>query len=98
MKQYRFDREAGTAIEQFGSTKAIISKIVHLEGEVAIHCAYIRPKGKIGFHQAVTQQLFLVVKGNRWVRSEADKKISIKEGQAVFWEKTNGTNRVPKPG
>jgi quercetin dioxygenase-like cupin family protein len=87
MKIYRFDPEVGKKIEQFGSVKAIISRIVHLEDDAVVNCVYIRPHGKIGGHQAVTQQMFLLVEGKGWVRSEFGGKLTIREGQAIFWEK-----------
>lgn len=86
MKIYRFDPEVGNEIEQFGSVKAIISKILHLEDEAVISSAYIKPQGKIGYHQAATPQLFLVVQGQGWARGESEDRIAVQEGQAIFWE------------
>jgi quercetin dioxygenase-like cupin family protein len=87
MKIYRFDAGVGREIDQFGSVKAIISKIVHLDDEAVINGVYIRPNGKIGYHQAVAPQLFLLVEGEGWVRAESDEKRAIKAGQAIFWER-----------
>jgi quercetin dioxygenase-like cupin family protein len=86
MKIFRFDPEVGQEVEQFGSVKAIISKILHLENEAAISSVYIRPNGKFGHHQAVTPQLFLFVQGEGWVRGETDEKLAVREGQAIFSE------------
>lgn len=86
MKKFCFDSDVGKEIEQFGSVKAIISEILHLEEEAEISSVYIRPNGKIGRHQAVTPQLFLLVQGEGWVRGAAGKKLSVREGQAIFWE------------
>jgi quercetin dioxygenase-like cupin family protein len=87
MKIFRFDPEVGSTIDKFGSEMAIISRVVHLEDEAVIQCVYLRPNGKIGYHQAATQQLFLLVDGKGWVRGESDQKFTIKAGQAAFWEK-----------
>jgi hypothetical protein len=87
MKIFRFDPEVGNEIEQFGSVKAVISKVVYLDDEAVINCVYIHPRGKIGNHQAVTQQLFLLVEGQGWVSSGSGEKLAIQEGHAVFWEK-----------
>jgi len=87
MKIFRFDPEVGREIEQFGSVKAIISKIVHLDDEAVINAVYIRPNGKIGYHRAAAPQLFLLVEGQGWVRGDSDEKHAIRGGQAVFWEK-----------
>lgn len=86
MKIFRFDSEVGSAIEQFGSVKAIISKILHLEDKALISSVHIQAGGKIGYHQAVTPQLLLVVKGEGWVRGESERKTAVQEGQAIFWE------------
>jgi quercetin dioxygenase-like cupin family protein len=86
MMIFRFDPEVGKEIEQFDSVKAIISKIVHIENEAMIQCVYIRPNGKLGYHQAVAPQLFLLVQGEGWIRGETDEKLAVREGQAVFWE------------
>lgn len=86
MKIYRFDAEVGKEIEQFGSVKAIVSKILHLESEAVISSIHIQAGGKLGYHQAVTPQLFLLVKGEGWVRGENDEQVPVREGQAVFWE------------
>jgi mannose-6-phosphate isomerase-like protein (cupin superfamily) len=91
MKIFRFDPEVGQEVEQFGSVKAIISKILHLENEAAISSVYIRPNGKFGHHQAVTPQLFLFVQGEGWVRGETDEKLAVREGQAIFSEQGTET-------
>ena len=39
MKIFRFDPGVGQEIEQFGSVKAIIAKILHLDDEAAISSA-----------------------------------------------------------
>jgi quercetin dioxygenase-like cupin family protein len=86
MKIFRFDPDVGKEIEQFGSVKAIISRILHLEDEAVISSVHIQPGGKIGHHQAASPQLFLLVKGEGWIRGENDEKIAVQEGQAIFWE------------
>ena len=86
MEIYRFDPGVGREVEQFGSVKAIISKILHLEDEAVISSVYIQPGGKLGYHQAVTPQLFLLVQGEGWVKGESDGTMAVQEGQAIFWE------------
>jgi quercetin dioxygenase-like cupin family protein len=87
MNIFRFDPDAGREIEQFGSVGTILARIVHLEDEAVVHCVYIQAHGKLGYHQAAAPQLFLLVAGEGWVRDASDQKISVKAGQAVFWEK-----------
>ena len=86
MRIFRFDPEVGKESEQFGSVKAIISRILHLEDEVVISSVYIQPQRKIGYPQAVTPELFLLVQGEGWVRGENDEKLDVQEGHAIFWE------------
>jgi quercetin dioxygenase-like cupin family protein len=86
MKIFRFDSQVGKEIEQFGSVKAIVSKILHLEDEAVISSVYIQADGKIGYHQAVTPQLFLLVQGKGWIRAESEERLAVQEGQAIFWE------------
>ena len=87
MKIYRFDIEVGKEIEQFGSVKAIISKVVNLESEAVVNVAYIRPMERIISQQAAASQLFMLVEGEGWVRSESDEIFPVQEGQAMYWEK-----------
>ena len=74
MKIYRFDVDVGKEIEQFGSVKAIVSRILHLEDKAEISSVYIRPGGNIGRHRAVVPQLFLVVQGEGWVSGGTNEK------------------------
>jgi quercetin dioxygenase-like cupin family protein len=87
MKIFRFGPEVGQEIEQFGSVKATISKVLHVEVEVVVNCVYVHPNGKIGQRQAATQQLFLLMEGEGWIRGGTEEKHAIRQGQAVFWEK-----------
>jgi hypothetical protein len=87
MKILRFDSEVGRSILQYNSTGFVISGVVHLFDEAVLNCAYLSAKGTIGYHQAALPQLFLVVHGEGWVRSELADKAVIKVGQAAYWEK-----------
>ena len=87
MKIYRFDPEAGRRIDRYESSGFVISKVAHLFEEAVVNCAYLDSGGVIGYHQAVLQQLFLVVQGQGWVRGQSAERIPIQAGQAAFWEK-----------
>jgi quercetin dioxygenase-like cupin family protein len=87
MKIFRFGPQVGKNIDQYKSSGFILSKIVHLSDEAFVNCAYLAAEGWIGYHQAAAPQLFLVVQGAGWVRSKSSDKISIKTGQAAYWEK-----------
>ncbi len=87
MKIFQFGPEVGKRIDQYQSSGFIISGVAHLPGEAFVNCAYLSSNGWIGYHQAAAPQLFLVVQGEGWVRGESSDKISIKTGQAAYWEK-----------
>lgn len=96
MKIYRFDVDAGRTIDKFGSVNFILSRIVRLNADAQVSCLYLGPNGNVGYHQAVTPQLFLVVQGEGWARNETSKRVPISMGHAVFWDKDewheSGTN------
>jgi quercetin dioxygenase-like cupin family protein len=87
MKMFRFDPEAGRSIDRYNSSGFAISRVIHLPDEAVIHCAYLEANGVIGYHQATMSQLYLVVRGEGWVRAESPVRIPIRAGQAVYWEK-----------
>ncbi len=92
MKLYRFDASAGHAVTRFGSDNVVMSGIQRIsEGAVQIGCKYIGTQGVVGYHQATTRQLFLVVEGAGWVRgegpdgSDGSRRHTVAPGQAAFW-------------
>ncbi len=86
MKIYHFGKSAGKKITKFGSN-FIMSRISQTDGSVHIGVMYLDKEGIIGFHQAVTPQLLLIIKGEGIVRGEEDELIKVREGDAVFWNK-----------
>jgi len=87
MKIFRFDAQVGKSIDRYDSSGFVITGVLHLFDEAVINCAYLSSGGVIGYHQAADSQLFLVVRGEGWIRGEAPHKTSVKAGQAAFWEK-----------
>jgi len=87
MKLFRFDPEVGREIKSFASVNFILSGIAHLKTEARVSCIHLGANGVVGYHQAVSPQLFLVVQGQGWVRDETSDHISVFPGQAAFWEK-----------
>lgn len=86
MRRFRFDADVGHVIERFGSVNAKISPIMRPEKEAQIGCLHIGAGGLIGGHPAVGQQLFLVVSGEGWVRTQSQERQPITAGHAAFWE------------
>lgn len=73
------------AIEQFNSQHA---SAVHI-ASTALHVVVIRLEagGVLGYHQAASNQLFVVIEGEGMVCGEdRDDRQPIQNGQAVFWE------------
>jgi hypothetical protein len=87
MDIFRFDSAAGRAITQYGSVNVILSRILQVNVEASIRCFHLGAAGVVGYHQATTPQLFLVVNGIGWVRGESNERLAISAGQAAFWQK-----------
>jgi quercetin dioxygenase-like cupin family protein len=87
VKLYRFDASASHPISAYGSDNVVMSGIQRIaEGALQIGCMYIGTQGIVGYHQATTRQLFLIVEGAGWVRGEDAKRHPVTPGQAAFWE------------
>jgi hypothetical protein len=94
MKIYRFDTEAGKEDEPFGSVKAIIARVLQLDNKAEVNAVYINPGEHLSVQQAMSQQIFLIVNGEGWVKSEPSEKKTVQQGQAVFW----GESELPESG
>ncbi|WP_199619781.1 cupin domain-containing protein [Paenibacillus alkalitolerans] len=86
MEFFRFDREVGKRVTKFGSD-FIMSRIIQTEKAVHIGCMHLKANGIIGYHQATTPQLLLIMVGEGYVRGEKDEYYKVHAGDAVFWEK-----------
>ncbi len=86
MKIYRFDREVARPIPAFGSVNAFLARGVRTTAPTQIGCFYLEPGGVVGYHQATSPQLLLVVQGEGWVRANSEDRVPVKAGDAVFWE------------
>lgn len=85
MRIFRFDASAGRPIDKFGSINLVMSPIQRGAGSFQLGCMHISPGGLVGYHQADGPQLFLVVRGEGWVRSGNPSRVPISAGQAAFW-------------
>jgi quercetin dioxygenase-like cupin family protein len=84
---FRFDPNVGQEITQHGSVGVTLSRILHVTREAYIRCFHLSAGGVVGYHQALTPQLFLVVNGTGWVRDESNTRFIIQVGQAAFCAK-----------
>jgi quercetin dioxygenase-like cupin family protein len=85
MKLFRFGADVGRSLTAFGSHDVFLSRILRTTGGVQIGYFYVQPGGLIALHQAVGPQLFLVVKGEGWVRGKEKSRTPIHAGQALYW-------------
>jgi quercetin dioxygenase-like cupin family protein len=86
MRLFRFDQETGRNISAFGSQNMVMARIIQITESAQIGCMYIGNDGNVGYHQATSPQLFLVVQGEGWVAGEDRQPITIQSGQAAFWK------------
>jgi quercetin dioxygenase-like cupin family protein len=91
MKLYQFGSQVGRPITACESVNVVITPIQRAPGQVQIGCIHIGPQGRVGYHQAVGPQLFLVMQGSGWVRGASDERTPISAGMAAFW--TDGSHR-----
>ena len=94
MKIYRFDTEVGKEDGPFGSVKAIIARILQLDNKAEINAVYVHPGEHVSVQQVISQQLFLIVDGEGWVKNKSGEKMTVQQGQAIFW----GESELPESG
>lgn len=86
MKFYKFNKKSGKEISKFDSN-FIMSRIIQTDKPTSIGCIHLEENGVIGYHQAVTSQLLLVLNGEGSVRGETEEYCYVGGGDAVFWKK-----------
>ncbi len=86
MEIYQFRKDVGKKNTKFDSD-FILSRVAQTQSLSQIVCMYLEENGKIGYHQAVVPQLFLVVNGEGVVRGNSEEEIKVNSGDAVFWNK-----------
>jgi quercetin dioxygenase-like cupin family protein len=70
-------------IDRFGSVGFVHSRLAR--GEIQVSLAELGPGGRIGGHPAVSRQLFVVLRGRGWVRTESEN-AELAAGEAALWE------------
>ena len=91
MKIYRFDPTVGRPITHFDSA-FVMAQIIRItgrdagDGQLQVGCMHIPAGGRVGYHQAVTPQLFLVVAGEGWVRGNTEARRPVHAFEAAFWQ------------
>lgn len=86
MRLFRFDAAIGHPIARFESRASVMTGIQRAEGQYQLGCLRLGPDGVLGYHQATTRQLLLVVEGSGWVRAGDEPRQAIVAGHAAYWE------------
>ncbi len=86
MQVFSFEKATGQEIGLFGSQGFVLSRMAQWSANGVVSIAHLLPDGVIGGHQAVGDQLFLVVWGSGEVSGAMGETASIMNGQAVFWQ------------
>ncbi|WP_033541011.1 cupin [Planococcus sp. CAU13] len=86
MEFYKFNKNSGKKVSKFDSD-FIMSRIIQTDKPTHIGCMHLEENGVVGYHQAVTPQLLLVLNGEGSVRGEIDQYFYVGAGDAVFWKK-----------
>lgn len=86
MELFKFDRSNGKKISKFNSD-FITSRITQTAQPAHISCMHLGEDGVVGYHQATSPQLLLIVSGEGLVRAEQEEYFKVKAGDAVFWNK-----------
>lgn len=85
MTLYNFEPQPGMSVTQYGSRNLTIQALLRVAHETALHYMVLGANGQVGYHQTVSNQLFMVVAGQGWVRGESEQEHPISVGQAAFW-------------
>ncbi len=86
MKIYRFDRGATKEINSDGNRNVALTPVADEVAGAFIAVLYVEPMGILGYHQALSDQLFMVLQGSGWVTGSDRKRTAIEAGQAAFWQ------------
>ncbi|MDQ0208400.1 cupin domain-containing protein [Alkalicoccobacillus murimartini] len=85
MKLYRFDSDVGKNVTHFNSKNSTFVPLSRNK-PVSVGTMYLGEDSVLGMHPAASNQLFLVVSGEGWVKTPGNEKIHIQKGTAAFWE------------
>lgn len=86
MKLFKFDKSNGKQISKF-SSDFIMSRITQTTKAAHIGCIHLEENGIVGYHQAVSPQLLLIVSGEGLVRGEKEEYFKVEAGDAISWSK-----------
>jgi len=86
MRIFQIESETGYEIKEHGSTNVFLSSVVDVERSTAIHWMRFDPQGSIGGRYLTSPQIFLIVEGDGWVKSNNPEPIPVTMGDGIFWD------------
>lgn len=86
VKVYTFHQKDGIPITAFDSS-ATMTRILQTDYSTQISCLYLDEHGVLGFHQAKTAQMMLIVQGKGKVTNDQKYYLDVQQGDVVLWEK-----------
>ena len=84
MKRFDLGAGVGRSLTAFGSRGVSFAPVLR-PGVSSVVRMLVEPGGVLGLHPAREHQLFIVVEGAGWVRTDSGPRVEIGAGQAAFW-------------
>jgi len=97
LKIFNFSKRHGHPITHFDS-QFIMSRIVMTESTTTIGCMHLEKDGVIGYHQAASDQLLLIMNGEGFVRTSNTDQTEVQAGHAIFWKAGEWHETVSEKG
>jgi quercetin dioxygenase-like cupin family protein len=85
MQIFRFDRRVADNITPYDSHAIGFVRVLRSIQDANIAVMHIDAGGVVGYHQAVGEQLFMVVQGAGWVTGTDRVHVPVEPGRAAFW-------------
>jgi quercetin dioxygenase-like cupin family protein len=97
MEIYSFSKAVGKRITHYHSD-FFMTRIMQTNKGTVIGVMYLEENGVVGYHQAATPQLLLIVSGSGFVSIDQKEYIPVKAGEAVFWQQGEWHETKTKTG
>jgi quercetin dioxygenase-like cupin family protein len=86
MRIFRIEAETMYKIREHGSSNVFLSSVIDVDRAATIHWMHFDPHGTIGGHSLTSPQIFLIVEGKGWVKSNQLEPIPVMTGDGIFWD------------
>lgn len=87
MEIVRYLQRPGRPITHHQSSGAAIRPVLQTGQEAHAALITLGNNGRLGRHQAASDQLLLIVEGSGWVQTDESQAVAVSAGDGVFWEK-----------